>query len=47
MVNIVVYNHQYLLPGLAITSKQISFLASIGAGLDLDIYHNQAREDVD
>ena len=47
MVNIVVYNHQYLLPGLAFTPKQIFFLANIGAGLDLDIYHNQVHEDAD
>jgi len=39
-IRIVVHNNQEILPGISLTPKQISFLASIGAGIDYDIYQN-------
>ncbi len=38
-VCIVLYNHQKILPGFSINSRQLSFLANIGVNLDFDIYN--------
>ena len=39
-VHIVVHNDQEVLPGFSISIEQIRFLASIGTGIDYDIYNN-------